>query len=96
MCIGGAFFSATTVSGAVSPYAVRLLTGDPASSGQVAGKVFFASTLGSTLGTLLTSFYLVLLFELDQILIGMMAISLAVSVAGLLFHRGRHRDAAAA
>ena len=90
------FLLPTTVSGAVSPYAVRLLIGDPGTSGQVAGKVFFASTLGSTLGTLLTSFYLVLLFELDQILIGMMAISLAVGVAGLLFHRGKHRHAATA
>ena len=90
------FFLPTTVSGAVSPYAVRLLVDDRGTSGQVAGKVFFASTLGSTLGTLLTSFYLVLLFELDQILIGMMAISLAVGVAGLLFHRRKYRYAAAA
>ena len=90
------FFLPTTVSGAVSPYAVRLLVDDRGTSGQVAGKVFFASTLGSTLGTLLTSFYLVLLFELDQILIGMMAISVAVGVAGLLFHRVRHGDATAA
>ena len=90
------FFLPTTVSGAVSPYAVRLLVDDPGTSGQVAGKVFFASTLGSTLGTLLTSFYLVLLFELDQILIAMMAVSIAVGVAGLLSQRGRRRHAASA
>ena len=90
------FFLPTIVSGAVSPYAVRLLIGDRGTSGQVAGKVFFVSTLGSTLGTLLTSFYLVRLFELDQILIGMMVISLAVGAAGLLFNRRRYRDAAAA
>ena len=89
------FFLPITVSGAVSPYAVRLLVDDRGSSGKVAGKVFFASTLGSTLGTLLTSFYLVLLFEVDQILIGMMAISLAVGVAGLLHHRTRPRHAVA-
>jgi len=87
------FFLPTTVSGAVSPYAVRLLVVDSGSSGQVAGRVFFASTLGSTLGTLLTSFYLVLLFELDQILIGMMAVSVAVGVAGLLFQSGGSRHA---
>jgi len=82
------FFLPITVSGAVSPYAVRLLVDGLGTSGQVAGKVFFVSTLGSTLGTLLTSFYLVLLFELDQILMGMMAISFCIGIAGLLLHRG--------
>ena len=89
------FFLPITVSGAVSPYAVRLLVDGLGTSGQVAGKVFFVSTLGSTLGTLLTSFYLVLLFELDQILTGMLAISLAVGVAGLLLHRGGRHHARA-
>lgn len=89
------FFLPITVSGAISPYAVRLLVDGLGTSGQVAGKVFFVSTLGSTLGTLLTSFYLVLLFELDQILMGMMAISLAIGVTGLLFHRRGLKNAAA-
>ena len=83
------FFLPITILGAVSPYAIRLLVDSLGTSGQVAGKVFFVSTLGSTLGTLLTSFYLVLLFELDQILVGMMAISVAVGLAGLIFGRGR-------
>lgn len=90
------FFLPITVSGAISPYAVRLLVDGLGTSGQVAGKVFFVSTLGSTLGTLLTSFYLVLLFELDQILWGMMAISLLIGMAGLVFHRGRIKHAATA
>ncbi|MDQ3061084.1 MAG: fused MFS/spermidine synthase [Pseudomonadota bacterium] len=81
------FFLPITVSGAVSPYAVRLLVDGLGTSGQVAGKVFFVSTLGSTLGTLLTSFYLILLFEIDQILMGMMAISFAIGIIGLLFHQ---------
>jgi len=89
------FFLPITVSGAVSPYAVRLLVDGLGTSGQVAGKVFFVSTLGSTLGTLLTSFYLVLVFELDQILMGMMAISLAVGVAGLLPQRKVLKNATA-
>ena len=90
------FFLPITVSGAVSPYAVRLLVDGLGTSGQVAGKVFFVSTLGSTLGTLLTSFYLVLFFELDQILVGMMAISFSIGVAGLLFHQGGTKNATAA
>lgn len=81
------FFLPITVLGAVSPYAVRLLVDSLGTSGQVAGKVFFVSTLGSTLGTLLTSFYLVLLFELDQIMVGMMLISVVVGLAGWLSHR---------
>ena len=89
------FFLPITVSGAVSPYAVRLLVDGLGTSGQVAGKVFFVSTLGSTLGTLLTSFYLVLLFELDQILIGMMALSVFLGLAGLLYRRGSVQHAPA-
>jgi hypothetical protein len=87
------FFLPITISGAVSPYAVRLLVDGLRTSGQVAGKVFFVSTLGSTLGTLLTSFYLVLLFELDQILMGMMSISLCISLVGLLLHQGGTKNA---
>lgn len=77
------FFVPITICGAVSPYAIRLLVDALGSSGRVAGKVFFVSTLGSTFGTLLTSFYLVLFFELDQILLGMMGISLFIGTAGL-------------
>ena len=79
------FFLPITVSGAISPYAIRLLVDALGTSGQVAGKVFFVSTFGSMLGTLLTSFYFVVLFELDQILMGMMLISTVIGLTGLLF-----------
>jgi hypothetical protein len=74
------FFVPTLVSGMVSPYAVRLLVDDRASSGHHAGKLYFVSTFGSAAGTLLTSFYLVLLLEVNQILLLMLSISLAVGV----------------
>ncbi|GHU34192.1 hypothetical protein AGMMS50256_27490 [Betaproteobacteria bacterium] len=77
------FFVPITISGTVSPYAIRLLVETMGESGKVAGKVFFVSTLGSTLGTLMTSFYLVLLFDIDQILAGMLTISVVVALAGL-------------
>ncbi len=83
------YFVPITVSGAVSPYAIRLLVDTLGTSGRVAGKVFFVSTLGSTLGTLLTSFYLVLLFEIDQILAGMMTVSIVIGVTGLAMRGGR-------
>ena len=79
------FFAPITLCGAISPYAVRLIVANLGSTGQTAGRVFFVSTLGSTLGTLLTSFYLVLLFEVDQILIGMSIISVLVAANGMRF-----------
>lgn len=90
------FFLPITVSGAVSPYAVRLLVDRLGSAGRVAGWVFFVSTLGSTLGTLATSFYLVLIFDLDQIMAGLLATSAAVGVGGLLVARGGQGHVAAA
>jgi ABC-type uncharacterized transport system permease subunit len=64
----------------VSPYAVRLLVQDRQSSGRHAGQLYFVSTFGSAAGTLLTSFYLVLLLEVNQILLGLLLISLAIGV----------------
>lgn len=68
------FFMPTTVLGMIAPYSVRLLVIDSHRSGHVAGTLYFVSTLGSALGTLATSFYLVLWFEVNQILVTMMII----------------------
>ena len=78
------FFVPTAVCGMVSPYAVRLLVSEYRLSGQVAGLLYFVSTLGSAAGTLLTSFYLVLYLDVGQILWGMTAVSLALGIAGTL------------
>ena len=67
------FFVPTFFSGMVSPYAVRLLVQDRNSSGRHAGQLYFVSTFGSAAGTLLTSFYLVLWLEVNQILLGLLA-----------------------
>lgn len=72
------FFVPTFFSGMVSPYAVRLLVQDRRSSGRHAGQLYFVSTFGSAAGTLLTSFYLVLLLEVNQILLGLLLISFAL------------------
>jgi len=78
------FFLPTCISGMVSPYAVRLLVAERASAGQLAGKLYFVSTSGSAAGTLLTSFYLVLYLEVNQILLLLLAVSVLVGViAGL-------------
>ena len=77
------FFVPTVISGMVSPYAVRLLVTDVRESGRYAGKLLFVSTFGSAAGTIVTSFYLVLWFEVNQIIYGLTAISIAVGLAAM-------------
>jgi MFS family permease len=81
------FFLPTVAMGTLSPYAVRLLVMHRGHSGQVAGRLYFVSTLGSALGVFLTSFYLVLLFEVRQIVLGVVV---ALGAAGIAaFAAGR-------
>jgi hypothetical protein len=78
------FFVPTFFSGMVSPYCVRLLVDDEKTSGRRAGQLYFVSTFGSAGGTIMTSFYLVLWFEVNVILVGMIAISAALAVLAVL------------
>jgi hypothetical protein len=78
------FFLPTFISGMISPYAVRLLVSDRGSAGQRAGVLYFVSTFGSAAGTLLTSFYLVLWLEVNQILWLLLGISTLTAVVALL------------
>jgi hypothetical protein len=73
------FFVPTFFSGMVSPYCVRLLVEAKESSGRSAGLLYFVSTFGSAAGTIITSFYLVLWFEVNHILIGMIGLSAALA-----------------
>jgi len=61
------FFIPTVIMGMISPYSVRILTISRDSSGHTAGFLYFVSTLGSAIGTIMTSFYFVLWFEIDLI-----------------------------
>jgi hypothetical protein len=79
------FFIPTAIAGAVSPYAIRLLVSSLHGSGKSAGFVYFVSTFGSAAGTILTSFYLVLLFEVNAILLGLMAVSTVLGLVAILF-----------
>jgi hypothetical protein len=83
------FFLPTFVCGMVSPYCVRLIVDGDASSGQRAGQLYFVSTFGSAAGTILTSFYLVLWFEVNAILLCMTAFSILLSAIGLFAGRNR-------
>lgn len=71
----------TAILGMISPYSVRLLVQTTEESGRVAGRLYFVSTVGSALGTLGTSFYLVLYFEVNTILT---LLTLALLVVGAL------------
>ncbi|PWI35144.1 glycosyl transferase [Vibrio albus] len=71
------FFIPTTILGMIAPYSVRLLVRNTHHSGQIAGMLYFISTLGSALGTLITSFYLVLWFEIETILFSLIGLLLA-------------------
>lgn len=75
------FFIPTIILGMLSPYSVRLLVSDSNSSGEVAGRLYFVSTLGSALGTIITSFYLVLWFDINAIILSfaMLLISLGIT-----------------
>jgi hypothetical protein len=73
----------------IAPYSVRLMVNDTDHSGQVAGGLYFVSTLGSALGTLLTSFYLVLWFDMNTILLAMITVLLLAGVLAIVLNRGR-------
>lgn len=74
------FIVPTVIMGMISPYAVRMLVKTTTHSGHVAGVLYFVSTLGSALGTLATSFYLVLWFEINTILTLLTGALLAMAV----------------
>lgn len=84
------FFSPTVLAGTISPYAVRLLVQDSQRSGHAAGLLYFVSTFGSAAGTLLTAFYLVLHYEINQILTGLIGVSLLLALSALCFEYFRH------
>lgn len=79
------FFFPALAIGTVSPYCVQLIIEKLSNSGRSAGKLYFVSTLGSTIGTLCTSFYLVLIFELNEMLTVLTAITFFIGVFTIWF-----------
>lgn len=79
------FFIPTFFCGMVSPYAIRLLVSEHLLSGQFAGRLYFVSTLGSAIGTLLTSFYLVLYWEVNHIMLTLIFASIVISTTIFLW-----------
>ena len=92
----GLYLIPSFFSGMVSPVAVKILVGDGgAQSGQSAGFLYFASTVGSSAGTLMTSFYLVLWMEVNTILLGGIAVSCTLGALAALFNLNRPKAALA-
>ena len=81
------YFLPICVMGMVSPYSIRLLVQSEQHSGRTAGHLYFVSTLGSALGTLATSFYFVLWFELDQVMWGLVAVLILCGLSVLAAYR---------
>ncbi len=79
-------FSLPTVFlGMISPYAIRLLIEDKEASGQTAGRLYFVSTFGSAIGTLMTSFYLVLWLGIRQIIVLICTLLLFGGLTALIY-----------
>lgn len=83
------FFIPTVILGMLSPYSVRLLVKSSNESGQVAGKLYFVSTLGSALGTIVTSFYLILWFEINVIVFSFSGVLACLGLCAMLVHKPR-------
>jgi MFS family permease len=80
------YFLPICFMGMVSPYSIRLLVSSQEHSGRMAGLLYFISTLGSALGTLMTSFYLVLWFEINHIMWGIVIGMVACGALILVVH----------
>lgn len=81
------FFAPAAVCGAVSPYSVRLLVDEAHAAGFYAGLLFFFSTSFSAAGTLLTSFYFVLIFEVNEIILILMAMAMFMAIGSFILSR---------
>ncbi len=85
------FFIPTVILGMLSPYSVRLLVTNSNESGQIAGKLYFISTLGSALGTIITSFYLILWFDLNIIIYSFCLLLACLGLLAIIWARSQQQ-----
>lgn len=83
------FFIPTVILGMLSPYSVRLLVKNSHESGQVAGKLYFVSTLGSALGTIVTSFYLILWFDINVIIFSFSVVLACLGLSAIFVNKSK-------
>mgnify|MGYP000110462748 CR=1 FL=1 len=87
------FFIPTVILGMLSPYSVRLLVTSSNESGQVAGKLYFVSTLGSALGTIVTSFYLIMWFDINVIIFSFCTLLACLGLLAIFINKIKHSHA---
>ncbi|MBA4423847.1 MAG: glycosyl transferase [Syntrophus sp. (in: bacteria)] len=83
------FFVPISIMAMVSPYIIGITAAWQRQSGFTAGMVLFISTVGSFAGTNITAFYLISLFPVSRIIMGLGMICLAVSLIVLLLRIDR-------
>ena len=83
------FFIPTVFLGMLSPYSVRLLVKNSHESGKVAGKLYFVSTLGSALGTIVTSFYLILWLDINIIIYSFSGVLASLGLLAIVINKTR-------
>jgi len=81
------FFLPGVLMGMVSPFAVRLRARTVATIGNVAGALYALSTVGSIVGTLLASFVLIAVMQVNQIIYLLGASLLVLAIAGWVSSR---------
>ncbi len=83
------FLVPISIMAMVSPYIIGIITAWQRQSGLSAGMILFISTVGSFAGTNATAFYLISLFPVSRIIVGVGIICLAVSLTVLLLRIDR-------
>jgi len=83
------FFVPISIMAMVSPYIIGIMAAWRRQSGFTAGMVLFISTVGSFVGTNATAFYLIGIFPVSRIIVGLGIICLAVSLTVLLLRIDR-------
>ncbi len=78
------FFVPSVLLGTVSPFSVRLQAQNVATMGKVAGRLYSLSTLGSIVGTVLATFWMIPSFGTSNITRGLGVTLIAVSLLAIL------------
>jgi predicted membrane-bound spermidine synthase len=78
------FFLPSCLLGMISPVAVKMALRDLAQTGQVVGRIYAVSTVGSILGTFATGFFLIATFGTRRILLGVALVLLLCALIVLL------------
>lgn len=81
------FFIPTAALGTVSPYAVRLFADDPAKLGRQVGTLYALSTVGSILGTLETTFFLIVWLPTPRAVLLLAAVQALLACLALTYGR---------